>query len=502
MFFGASFFAVHAASGAVSIKPIALSGTQAAGYPSGALYTLYAALPSLDSVARVMFNYYVTDPVHSHAWWVTGPDGIGPAPLVRFRDPAAGSPGYMYWGGSPSDAKLGDGGGTAFRSYLAAADATTFSEVGVFVGVPGDIRLAARTGVPMPELGGGTFDTSIGTDLVSNGSTTVFTSWAYPSSHPSGTRGMWMASSDGSLKTLALAGGVLDTEMLLMGVDQNDHVGVLSNSGRMYVVSESGVVPAPYPGRAWGDRAVYTASGAWVFVNAPARTHVYKLAPDKTLTSIAAAGDQAPGMPAGVTYRMSDEITASRSARNIIFRSALVGPGIYDTDPMTMFASIDGEVRLLSRPGLPAPQLGPDVLFWHFPAAAVNDAGQVLLWSLLQGPGVTTANRIAMWYDDGDGVMRLLLRAGDPFSFDGMTKTVLSFDTPGAASGSTGRDTFNNSGQFVCSINFTDGSSGVFLFQIPEPSGALLALAGVAVLWGRGARRSRGLDRRCVKGGT
>jgi hypothetical protein len=437
----------------------------------------------MDSAGRVLFSYNTTD--YSHAWWMTGTDGVDPELLVRSGDPAAGSPGYFY--GGLYDAFFGDGGDAAFRATLGISSTGTYGGVGVFAGRPGDVRLVTRSGVPVAELGGGTFDTSIGTDLVCNGSTTIFTSWSYPSSHPSGTRGMWMASSDGSLKTLALAGGVLDTEMLLMGIDQDDHVGILSNSGRMYVVSESGVVPAPYPGRAWGDRAVYTASGAWVFVDAPARTHVYKLDSDEALTSVAAAGEQAPGMPAGVTYRMLDEIAPSRSARNITFRSALVGPDIYDSDPMTVFASVDGKVRLLSRPGMPGPGLDSGITFTSFGEAVVNDAGQIILSSLLEGPGIP-ANGKAIWYDDGDGVMRLLVREGGPFTFDGMTKTVWWINSRFSSTGSGGFDTFNNSGQFVCSISFTDGSSGVFLFQIPEPSGALLALGGVALL-AAGARR-------------
>jgi hypothetical protein len=257
----------------------------------------------------------------------------------------------------------------------------------------------------------------------------------------------------------------------------------------MYVATPGDVRPAAYAGLVTG--ANYTGSGAWVFEDYPASSRIHALHSDGTLRFIAIAGTQAPGMPAGVAFKKFGETASSRSAENVVFRATLIGPSIDDTTPFSAFARVNGATRLLSRPGLPAPELGPDVVFDLFGTGAVNDMGQILLISGLAGPGVNTSNDAAMWYDTGDGVLHLLLREGDPFTFDGTTRTLRTFQAQLVSGGGTGADTFNNAGQFVCGLTFTDGSSGVFLFQIPEPSATAAALAVAVGTLALGKRRPR-----------
>jgi hypothetical protein len=478
------------ANAAFSLKSIAQTGEQAAGFSPGVTYFQNGNEAYLDSAGRVIFQFTTlqrTDSTYSFtdAWWETEPAGGAAIPFVRSGDQIPGFPALHY---SVYSARVGDGGAVAFQSGL-VTDTHTTVDYGVFVGTPGGIHLAARSGVPIAELGGGTFHPHLGTSPATNGSKTAFLGAAYLNSNPTPTEGIWLASADGTIQTLALAGGTLNTDIILEGIDKNSRVGFLANTLRLYTVEVAGPVrQAAYTGQV--GEAAYTATGAWAFMDLETLAHLYVLHPNGTLKTLAEGGQQAPGLPAGFSFKRFDTVLPSCSANNVTFRAALIGPGVNDIDEMSSFAFINGELRLLSRPGMPAPQLGPDVLFWHFAEAVVNDAGQVLIESLLQGPGITAANDRAIWYDDGDGVMRLLLREGDPFSFDGITKTVLGFWFSGASIGSRGTDAFNNSGQFVCSISFTDGSSGVFLFQIPEPSAALLALGGIALL-GAGWRRRR-----------
>jgi hypothetical protein len=127
-----------------------------------------------------------------------------------------------------------------------------------------------------------------------------------------------------------------------------------------------------------------------------------------------------------------------------------------------------------------------------FGEGAVNDSGQMIFAASLVGPNVTAdVNDNAIWYDAGDGVMRVLFRTGDTLTFDGQTKVIADNIWAGArfiSTGGWGNDTFNNAGQFTAALSFTDGSSGVFLFQIPEPSWlGLVALPAGALM----RRRSR-----------
>jgi hypothetical protein len=482
---GASITAGAAAQ--VQVTTVALSGTQAPGFATGIVHREFYELPWLDLSGRVAFKALTTDPVHNYGWYQTDPAGAGAAIVARSRDPAAGAAGFDY--SASAVFLLGEGGGLSFGFELLDSGTLNRNGHGVFVGTPGDIRLAARTAVPVPELGGGTFS-SLVSGLATNGTTTVFRAEAHLNSDATSTAGLWTASTDGTLRTLALeTGSMAFAGFMIRGIDQSGRAGFLAG-GRPYTGAPGDIRQATYTGRAYGPLASYTASGAWIIVDAPARAHVYAIDPSGTISSLADTGKQPAGMPTSFRFSYFDEFSPSRSGRNVAFCSALAGPDGVDEYPMSAFAHINGTLRLLSRPGLPAPQLGAEVLFNLFPDAVVNDAGQILLSSYLQGPGVTSANDRAIWYDDGDGVMRVLLREGHPFSFDGMTKTVLGYSASFASSGAFGGNGFNNSGQFVTSISFTDGSSGVFLFQIPEPSGALLALGGIALL-GAGWRRRR-----------
>jgi hypothetical protein len=424
--------------------------------------------------------------VFSDAWWATGPNGFDPVPFGRIGDPPPGTSGLGY---ASIDPAFGDGGGPAFGAELRSYATQSLVAKGVFVGTPGDVRLAALSGVPMDVLGGGTFDRShLGTWLMTNGSLTVFNGRAHLNSSPEITYGLWLASADGSVRTLALEGGNLTFDLVPRGIDETGRVGIYNNL-RMYVATPGDVRPAAYAGPV--TTATYTGSGVWVFEDLPG-TRIHALHPSGTLKILCIAGTQAPGMPEGVTFKEFDEFSPSRSAENVLFRATLNGPGIDPTEEMT-FASVNGQKRLLARAGRPAPGLGPDTYFLGFSEGAVNDAGQVVMFASLTGPGVTTDNDNALWYDAGDGVLRVLLREGDPLDFDGQSLVVRSFRsaTKFWSSGGIGGDTFNNAGQFVCGLTFTDGSSGVFLFQIPEPSTTAAAVAMVVGTLALGKRRPR-----------
>ncbi len=330
----------------------------------------------------------------------------------------------------------------------------------------------------MPELGGGTFEMSgFGSYLYRNGSQTVFSAEAHLDSSPTPTPGMWIASDDGKLQTLALRGSLLTQSPRAVGIDSSSRVGILSNR-HLYLATPGNVQPITFGGSVYGDMAFYTSEGSFVLVDYPSRAHLWRLNSSNTLSLLAQAGEQAPGLADGTKLAHIDRFMPSRTANNVVFNAALIDPsGTTDAYPMSTFVTIEGHRRLLSRPGLPAPGLGPDILFKSFGAAAVNDLGQVILTSDLQGPGITSANDAAAWYDPGDGVLRLLLRQGDPFTFDGETHTVSAYYFRFITSGGSGADDFNNAGQWVARISFLDGSSGVFLIQIPEPASSCMAAA-------------------------
>jgi hypothetical protein len=72
--------------------------------------------------------------------------------ILRDKSAVAGLPPgiVVRFGAFPAFVLAGNGGAVAFQSYSATPNATTLSNIAVFGGVPGDLRLIAQVGDPVP----------------------------------------------------------------------------------------------------------------------------------------------------------------------------------------------------------------------------------------------------------------------------------------------------------------------------------------------------------------
>ena len=169
-------------------------------------------------------------------------------------------------------------------------------------------------------------------------------------------------------------------------------------------------------------RAALILLGALLFGIPPAHAQV-------TYRIVAQTGQPAPGTEPGVTFSplaFFNKVAGPVISANgkVAFVGVVTGPGIVGDNATAIWAGTPGSLQLLARGGGPAPdptnanltfidfgQLGtPQVLRTPL---VINDAAEVAFRWIVTGPGVTAANRTAIWAGSS-GALKQILRDGSP----------------------------------------------------------------------------------------
>lgn len=173
-----------------------------------------------------------------------------------------------------------------------------------------------------------------------------------------------------------------------------------------------------------------------------------------------------------------------------------------------IFITRDGELQPLALAGETAPGFDPGDTFFDFDAGlsgqsqigqlTLNGAGQIAFVGRVRGENVEFENDTGIWVTGRDGELELLVREGDLFDANDAAqvmdlRTITALTLVSASGGQGGGPIgFTDRGDLLVELGFDDGSRGLFVFAIPEPSGLVIGL-GVAIAW---ATRRR--DSRCI----
>ena len=157
-------------------------------------------------------------------------------------------------------------------------------------------------------------------------------------------------------------------------------------------------------------------------------------------------------------------------AGNLAFTATLkTGVGGVSTANATgvWMVSPEREISTIARAGDLAPGLS-GVRFASFSQIACPDeAGIAFIATLTTGTGgVTTANNTGLWVAPAPGEEPVLvIRVGDSFSVDGVAKTVSAIGvfSSSASTAGAGRS-FNAYGDLIFKLTFTDKSAGLFTY--------------------------------------
>lgn len=469
---------------------VAITGDAAPGFSPGATFLSGFQLPKLDDAGRVTFWGSVLDGSPTAALWATGPNGHGLIPYARDRQTAPNSGSFQYSIGLVIPL-IGPQAGVAFQANLLPGDFQTNG--GIYGGQPRDVQLIARSNTPAPGIPGASFKyINIGTPVVTNGAQVAFSTLAVDPVTNVQRFGVWSGTPGGSTSLVVFEGMTLpdnanDTfqgSFRLYGMTRNGDVG-FNSTGGLWIGQPGDVRRVSFNGHQipGANDAKLATDGTWVY---PDQNVLQSLRPNGEHLNIATLGADAPGTPPGTKFGAfpfppgDSAILASPSAHAVGFFVTLTGPDVDSTNDNATYLSIDGQLRLVDREGMPAP--GTSDLFDHEGRIFANDSGQFVLVAGLTGPDVTTHNDLALWFDYGDGALHLVLREGDPFQVNGTTRIIDRIQLAETFNGYLSETYMNNAGQFVCDLSFTDGSAGVFLFQASEPSGPKALVIAAALM--------------------
>ncbi len=240
------------------------------------------------------------------------------------------------------------------------------------------------------------------------------------------------------------------------------------------------------------DQGQVVFCGKWTYVGAGRDFEgIWRTTPDNAGTTgpwqggepepVVYEGMAAPGMGQGVVF---DDLAYRARINNeglIAFYADMDGPGINAENDRSYWVGQPGDLRLVLQEGDPAPGLGESVTISGLSRVYphIDDAGRTVFMTGLAGPGITPDNDKCLWLCGTDGGLELIVREGMLLSVgQGDERTVSLIDYYEYY-----LDQMNDNNQLAIRLEFTDGSSGVFLATVPEPATlSLLALGGLVVL--------------------
>ena len=195
------------------------------------------------------------------------------------------------------------------------------------------------------------------------------------------------------------------------------------------------------------------------------------------LQAVALLGDNVPGINIPAQFADIRARTVINGAGDTAFVGNMEGLAVGPLTDSALFAQNQGELEMVARRGFPAPDIPEDVRFHSFEPETVffNAAGQVAFSAdLTLGGGVDTPSSRGL-FTEIDNELRLIARTGDLFDVDDdplveSLREIASFKLPDITGGEDGRlSPFNDAGQLAFMLQFTDGTTGIFVAETGLP---------------------------------
>jgi hypothetical protein len=487
-----------------AVEPVAVTGEPAPGtgglsfacFPDYHFARLNESGVIAFKSATIPSNYCVDEP----GYWVGTPGNAHL--LARAGDPAPGTIGqsFLYLA---HNWIMNDSGEVAFGAQNIATSTEYYAESGAWGGIPGALELLALTGEPAPGTGGLPFATASPVMLSDTGIPTIGGTYGsvnnglgYGSGYWRGTPGLLepilltgdLAPGTGGLVFTSLGARIVGEHWAIRGeIDDPEPsraqgVWTLGPDGMNLVVRTGDTVPGtggrilrdfwsanqapplnPEPlNPSSADGMILNKHGAVafnVYLDPIDPLNIYDdegilLHDAMGLRLAALTGDPAPGTE-GVPFLNFNHLNLNANGL-LAFDASLNTPDM--NRDQGIWVGTPGSLALLVREGDPAPgTIGETFAHMRF-GPSLNDMGDVAFLGKLRESGDS-----GVWIAAPDGSMALVARTGDFVQVaSGDYRKIASFPRQeGGLYG--GPEIFNNAGQFVFSVDFADGTAGLFI---------------------------------------
>lgn len=486
--------------GSGTLTLIAREGSPAPGTPEGTYFgqiVLFGQSVVTNNNGSLVFQAWLQfgDNVtidNSEGIWT---DLTGSLTLVARRgSQAPGTPDGTNFYNTFQSIVLNDVGQIAFCGSAAISGDTTSKLSGIWLGRPGELTLAARTGSPAPGTPNGT----------------TFNNFVRPNGlHPVALNN----------KGQIVFRATLDSPD--GSITQLNREGIWSEgSGALALVARAGSQAPGTPiganfSRFWDPALNDAGQTAFLATLAPGAggvtlsNHIGIWAERSgSLSLVAREGSQAPGTPDGTVFGnflnsagVSPSSPVLNGSGQIAFRGWLatgVG-GVTNSNDQGIWSDGSGTLTLVAREGDAAPGMPAGYKFGAFGNPVMNASGHVAFMASPADVSVEVVPSYSgIWAEDSTGVLRLIVRTGDVIEVSpGVFSTIdqLDFGRSSAlpSGGEDGRaivfnDDFTVS--FRAMLHNYDGSSGIIIpsgiftatiIAVPEPS--TLALFFMAAMF-------------------
>jgi hypothetical protein len=424
---------------------------------------------------RVVFGAYSGQSGEPGYWMATS---TGVQPIVVNGTPAPGTPigvTYSFFGPEISPPAVSPDGQVAIQCTIQGPGVTNANNSGIWAGPLGALLLVARAGDPAVGLGGqaqyGQFAGGFGAQpvVITHGGQLAFAgSLAGPGIDATNNSALWVGKA-GAVQLLARSGD--PAAQSAAGVTWRNIDGPLQISvgGETFfsaIVSGPGVDPNH-------------SRGYWA--GTPGSLHL-----------LALPGAPAWGLPSDVRFgdiSLNFSVNPLGNRITVGYAASLTGNGVNNSNDSGIWAGTGGNIKLVAREGEQAPGLPAGITFGDLVGSqvspALNSLGEIAFACGIAGPGIDRGNSLTLWATDAKGNLSLIARTGDLFDVSGgdlrtikglqlIKKYQQIYGEVGAAPDEFGRIGFE--------AEFTDGSSGIFFATVPEPTGLGLIVVGTTLL--------------------
>lgn len=136
---------------------------------------------------------------------------------------------------------------------------------------------------------------------------------------------------------------------------------------------------------------------------------------DGELELVAIEGQQVPGAPDGVRFKIIPTWILLNTAGQAVFFAHLTGPGVNSLNNFGVWRFSDGALELVVRTGHEIPGLGPDLVAHHGVGVTptIDEAGRIVIWVALGGGG-TDPPTDDLILRGPPGALKPVVRRGDP----------------------------------------------------------------------------------------